>query len=435
MGRVALGSASVPALAAVAWLVAGHAPRLRVIELPTGVVEIHAELLVEGPALVQGAATGTVLRAAADFHGRALVVVRGGEVALSGFSIDGNRAAIETRAVRAGLPPSDRTFAQFTAANGILAEDCGHLTVEGLRIGNVAGFAVLVSRSRDVSIDGLEVSDSGSLNPQGRNNTTGGILLEEGTAGFRVTHCRFRNILGNGVWTHSLYTSPRNADGLIAWNSFLTIGRDALQVGHATNVLVEENAGRRIGYPEDAVEDVPVAIDTAGNVDRSRYARNRFEDINGKCIDLDGFHDGAVEDNFCRDMTNFGIVFNDSNPDMQSRNVRVTENRIDGARYGGIFVIGEGHLIAHNRLTNLNTARCGPCYYLPDEPDLLRSGIYLAKGVSRSTPARGDRIEDNFITGYGMDRRCVMRAPGIAAEWNVVRGNQCRNLTPAIPLR
>jgi hypothetical protein len=243
-----------------------------------------------------------------------------------------------------------------------------------------------------------------------------------------VTHCRFRNILGNGVWTHSLYTSPRNADGLIAWNSFLTIGRDAVQVGHASNVRVEENVGRRIGYPEEAVEDVPVAIDTAGNVDRSRYARNRFEDINGKCIDLDGFHDGAVEDNFCRDMTNFGIVFNDSNPDMQSRNVRVTENRIEGARYGGIFVIGTGHLIAHNRLTNLNTAHCGPCYYLAGEPDMLRSGIYLAKGVSRPTPARGDRIEDNFITGFGMDRRCVVSAPGIAAEWNVVRGNLCRDV-------
>jgi hypothetical protein len=435
VGRTALGSASVVALAVAAWLVAGHAPRVRVIALPAGVVEIHSELLVEGPALVEGSARGTTLRAAADFHGRALVVVRGRGVTLSGFSIDGNRAALETGGTRTGLPPSDRTFAQFTAANAILAEGCTNLAMEGLRIRNVAGFAVLVSRSRDVSIDRLQVSDSGSLNPQGRNNTTGGILLEEGTSSFRVTHCRFRNVLGNGVWTHSLYTSPRNADGLIAWNTFLTMGRDAVQVGHATNVLVEENAGRRIGYPEEIVEDIPVAIDTAGNVDRSRYTRNRFEEINGKCIDLDGFHDGAVEDNFCRGMTNFGIVFNDSNPDMQSRHVRVTGNWIDGARYGGIFVIGMGHTIAHNRLTNLNTARCGPCYYLPDEPDMLRSGIYLAKGVSRPTPARGDRIEDNLITGFGMERRCVVSAPSVAAVWNVVRGNVCRDLTAPIPIR
>jgi hypothetical protein len=435
VGRFALPSASMLALAVAAWLLAGHAPPERVVELPAGVVELHSELVVEGPARVQGAARGTTLRAAADFQGRALVVVHGRDVTLAGFRIDGNRAALKTDAARGGLPPSNRAFAQFTGANGILAEDCDRLTMAALRLANVAGFAVLVSRSRDVWIDGLEISDSGSRNPQGRNNTTGGILLEEGTVGFRVTHCGFRNILGNGVWTHSLYTSPRNRDGLIAWNSFLEIGRDAVQVGHATNMRVEENAGRRIGYPQDAVEDVPVAIDTAGNVDRSRYVRNRFEEINGKCIDLDGFHDGAVEENWCRGMANFGIVFNDSNPDMHSRNVRLTENRIDGARYGGIFVIGEGHVIAHNRLTNLNTAHCGPCYYLPDEPDMLRSGIYLAKGVSRATPARGDRIEDNLITGFGMERRCVESAPSVAARWNVVRGNVCRDLTPPIPIR
>ena len=425
------GGATVAAAAA---LLAGHAPAGRVVQLPAGVVELHTEMVVEGPAHVEGASGGTILRAAGDFHGRALVVVRGNRVTLSGFSLDGNRGAL-TAATPAGLPPSNRAFAQFTAANGILAEGCSHLAISGLRLRNVAGFAVLVSRSRDVAIDGLEISDSGSLDSQGRNNTTGGILLEEGTADFRVTYCRFRNIRGNGVWTHSLYTSPRNADGLIAWNSFLGIGRDALQVGHASHVRVLENAGRQIGYPEKIVEDIPVAIDTAGNVDRSVYARNRFAGINGKCIDLDGFHDGAVEDNDCRDMANFAIVFNDSNPDMLSRNVRVTGNFIEGARYGGIFLIGEGHTIAHNRLTDLNTARCGPCYYLTDQPDMLRSGIYLARGVSRPSPARGNRIEDNLITGFGMRRRCVVSAPGIAADANRIRGNVCRDLTPLEAIR
>jgi len=134
-----------------------------------------------------------------------------------------------------------------------------------------------------------------------------------------------------------------------------------------------------------------------------------------------------VEDNACQGMTNFGIVFNDSNPDMQSRNIRVTGNWIDSARYGGIFVIGTGHTIARNRLTNLNTGHCGPCYFLPDELDMLRSGIYLARGVSRPTPARGNLIEDNEISGYGMKERCVVRSPAVAAAWNVVRGNRCGN--------
>jgi len=423
--RVLAAVGATAAAVVAAWVLAGTGPPVRVVNLPGGVVELHSELVVDGPALVQGGAC-TVVRAAADFHGRALLVLHGRGITLAGFAIDGNRGVLAQNLARVGLPPSNRAFAQFSTASGILAEDCERLAIRGIRLRNVAGFAVLVSRSRDVAIDGLDISDSGSRGPEGRNNTTGGILLEEGTARFRVTHCRFRNVLGNGVWTHSLYTSPRNADGLIAWNSFVQMGRDAVQVGHATNVLVEGNAGRRIGYPEDAVEDVPVAIDTAGNVDRSTYAGNRFEQINGKCIDLDGFHDGAVENNQCRGMANFGVVFNDSNPDVHSRNVRVTENRIEEARYGGIFVIGEGHLIAGNRLTNLNTARCGPCYFLPDEPDMLRSGIYLANGVSRPSPARGNRIEDNLITGFGMERLCVVRAPRIAPEWNVVRGNVCR---------
>ena len=78
------------------------------------------------------------------------------------------------------------------------------------------------------------------------------------------------------MWTHSLYTSPRNARGLFAGNIFDTIGRDALQVGHAFDVRVEGNSGRAIGLPADIVDATPVAIDTAGNVERSVYARNRF---------------------------------------------------------------------------------------------------------------------------------------------------------------
>jgi hypothetical protein len=44
---------------------------------------------------------------------------------------------------------------------------------------------------------------------------------------------------------------------------------------------------------------IPVAIDTAGNVDQTVYAGNRFEEVNGKCIDLDCFHHGEVSHNSC----------------------------------------------------------------------------------------------------------------------------------------
>ena len=60
-------------------------------------------------------------------------------------------------------------------------------------------------------------------------------------------------------------------------NHFDTIGRDALQLGHATRVRIEQNTGARIGYPVEAVDvenqGIPIAIDTAGNVDQSEYTR------------------------------------------------------------------------------------------------------------------------------------------------------------------
>jgi hypothetical protein len=405
---------------------AAHGPHDHVVQLPPGILDLHSEMVIESGAQVTGAPSGSVLRAAADFRGRALLVVRGDHVVLRGFAVDGNRAALE---VRAGLPAYDTPFARFTPANGVLAEGVAGLAIEGVDFREIAGFAILVSRSRGVTIDRVRVADSGSRNPAGRNNATGGILLEEGTTEFRVTRCELRNVLGNGIWTHSLYPSPRNARGVFAENRFDTIGRDALQAGHATELRIERNIGARIGYPEAAIDvesrAIPVAIDTAGNVDRSLYAGNQFSGINGKCIDLDGFHDGEVRDNVCIDVGGYGIVMNNTNPDMQSTHVRMERNLLRDVRYGGIFVIGTDNVIAGNRLLNVNTAHCG-CPFTPGEPDLFASGIYLGKGAERSALSRGNVVENNEITGYGMAGRCIGAAPAVSPGWNTIRRNRCR---------
>ncbi len=414
------------------------------VQLPGGIIEISSELVVPEGAhdlVLAGSQSGSAIRASASFHGSALVRVKSAtNVRLEGFSIDGNRAALEKPA---GLPPSNVPFCRFTGNNGILAEDVNGLSVSNVRLGNVAGFAVLVARSSGVKIEKVRVNDSGSKNEKGRNNTTGGILIEEGTSGFEITNCTLTNVLGNGIWTHSLYTSPRNRDGRISGNSLEGIGRDALQVGHATEVRVENNSGRRIGYPPEAVDvengAIPVAIDTAGNVDNSVYSSNRFEEVNGKCIDLDGFHHGDITGNQCTNRGSaddyphghYGIVFNNSNPDMQSEGVTVSGNTIDGAKFGGIFVIGSGNRISGNILRNLNLARCNEsgakygCLYYPDQPDLLRSGIYLGRGAARPAPARDDVIDDNQVSGYGMSRHCVAAAPGVSLAANRVERNRC----------
>ena len=99
------------------------------------------------------------------------------------------------------------------------------------------------------------------------------------------------------------------------------------------------NTGVNIGYPVDIVDienqGTPVAIDTAGNVDQSEYARNTFEEINGQCIDLDGFHDGTVRDNRCTNRKaaadypfgSFGIVMNNTHPDTHSNNIEISGQR------------------------------------------------------------------------------------------------------------
>ena len=440
MRAAAVVAASLTAALVVAW----PRPAPRVVELPTGTVELHAPMVVAAGTELRGSLSGTVLHMAGDFTGPAALVVSGDGVVLRDFSIDGNRAALE---VRVGLPPSNIPFVRYTRNNGVLADGVAGLTIRSVRFRNVVGFAVLASRARQVSIEDVEIADSGSRDVAGRNNSTGGILLEEGTADFHVARCHLRNVRGNGVWTHSLYTSPRNVRGVVERNTFEEIGRDAIQVGHAIDVLVENNDGRRIGFPVEDVDiehvAVPVAIDTAGNVEGSHYVGNRFEDLDGKCIDLDGFHDGEVRANTCVNRRppeayrfgNYGIVMNNSNPDMQPRNIVVAENVIEGAQFGGIFVIGTGHRIVRNRLLDLNRAHCNEetarfgCYYSAGEPDMLRSGIYLGRGAARPAPARGNVVEGNEITGYKMAARCIARAPGVEAGWNVIRGNRCAEAT------
>jgi hypothetical protein len=418
-----------------------------VVHLPSGVTEIARE--IELPAnshdlTIDGG--GATLKLADRFFGRALFVcTHCRNIHFENFEVDGNRKMLG-RPV--GLAPSDRTFARFTPANGILAEESDGVQIHNIQLREIAGFAVLVNHSSHIEIDSVTVDQSGTSNVNKRNNATGGILLEEGTTDFRVTHCALTGILGNGIWTHSMYRSPRNVRGTFSGNKIVRVGRDAIQVGHASEVVVEKNSGAEIGYPVEAVDvegqATPVAVDTAGDVDKSFYRDNHFLEVNGKCIDLDGFHDGDVTGNECTNQEprsaypqgNFGIVLNNSNPDMRSQNVRILNNTIDGWLYGGIVVIGTGHTIEGNHLLRLNMAHCNEeaqqfgCFYLGGEPDVLRSGIYLRKGNHRPDPATGNTIQNNEITGFGMSRHCIASGPGVDETKNRIAHNECSDDGP-----
>ncbi len=420
----------------------------RQVELPAGVLELTREIVI--PASVSqlqiaGSPQGTTLRLADGFRGKAAIFVQGARgVKLSGFSVDGNQAKL---AKPIGVPPPGVAFLGFYSANGVAADGARDLTLENIRFREMPAFAVLVARSRRVNMERLTVEHSGSRDGANRNNTTGGILLEEGTWGFSVNDSDFLYVSGNGVWTHSNSGSERNADGSIQRNHFDDIGRDAILVGSASRVVVAGNTGVRIGYPFDAVDAEggarPAGIATAGNVDRSTYAGNRFEELNGECIELDGFHHGEVLGNSCvnrggaGDYPNgyYGIVFGNSNPDVESREVRVAGNVVTGAKFGGILVLGEAHVITNNQLTHLDQAGCSGapsqpgCLYNREEPDIFSAGIYL--GGDAGHAARHNLVRGNIVSGAGMSGRCVMAAPGVSLKENTVEENQCLEEAPA----
>jgi hypothetical protein len=404
-----------------------------VISEPIRVPAIAKEMEIRGT-------NNTRIVAAPDFKGAAMFIAENVKnILFTDFIVEGNRAAL---AKPLEMAPPENAFRVWYPNNGILADQVEGIRIENVEFHNVVNFPILISRSSAVRIRNVRIEDSGSLNAKGRNNLSGGILLEEGTADFEVRDSTFKNIRGNALWTHSLLTSPQLLDGSFLQNTFETIGRDAIQVGHAKRVNVVGNKGREIGYPFEIVDiengGTPVGIDTAGDVPGSQYSMNQFDEVNGKCIDLDGFHDGLVLDNTCvnrhaaADYPNghFGIVMNNTNPAAHSNNIEMSGNLINGAKYGGLFMMGSNNHVINNRFVNLNLAGCNEsspaCIYKADEPQMLQSGIYLGRGVARNEEAKGNLIRGNRISGHKMATRCVVVGPGISGG-NTIESNTCRD--------
>jgi hypothetical protein len=413
--------------------------------LPPGTVEISSELTLAPGAHdleIAGAAAGSTLQASVGFHGRAVLVLdQVRNIRLHDFAIEGNR---ETSPRTLEMAPPENYFRRWYPDNGILADRVDGLSISGVRLTHIINFPVLVSRSANIAIEKVVVRDSGSRNAMGRNNLSGGILIEEGSKHFEVRDSTFQNIAGNALWTHSLRITPRLEDGVFAGNHIDAVGRDGIQIGAATRVRVEDNTIANVGFPVELVDvehsGTPAGIDTAGNVDASVYQRNRLSEINGKCFDLDGFHDGAVRDNTCVNQKppvsyvfgHFGVVMNNTDPSMHSQNIELTGNTFDGMKYGGLFLIGSGHTIANNKFLSLNTAGCNEsgagCLYKKDEPEMLESGIYLGRGGEHPADTRGNTIRDNLISGHGMKQHCIEAAPGVELKSQTIKGNTCADV-------
>jgi len=414
------------------------------VELPAGETHLARPLVVPKGAhdiKLVGSPSGSTLVLDPGFQGSAAIVIdSASNVTLSGFSILGDRTDLKSDWY---LPLQEAAFADYYAANGIVVRHSANVTIRGIRFSRIRAFPVIINGSSKTLIDSVTVKDSGTLNRDGHNNTTGGILLEEGSTGFEVRNSDLSRITGSGVWTHSYARSPRQSDGVIRNNVIHTVGRDAIQIGHATRIRVENNRGSEIGFPVEYVDfpgyATPVAIDTAGNVDHSVYTGNEFTNVAGQCIDLDGFHDGEVTGNQCVNEPvaaakwiglHFGILFGNHDPGMTSSNVTVARNTIQGFAYGGLFLIGDHNHIEDNRFLDVNLARCGTqpvpakCNALPDEPDALRSGIYLSDNGGRPAQTRDNIIRNNVITGVDLGH-CITAKPGVSLKANTVAANSC----------
>src|ERR671936_777165 len=92
-------------------------PQTGRVVLPPGIVTVATEIRIPDGAhdlVVTANPRGTTLRATAGFKGRAVLACEGGKnIRFVGFAIDGPR-----NATRAGLPPSNVSFASFYNNNG-----------------------------------------------------------------------------------------------------------------------------------------------------------------------------------------------------------------------------------------------------------------------------------------------------------------------------
>ncbi|MCC6585493.1 MAG: right-handed parallel beta-helix repeat-containing protein [Bryobacterales bacterium] len=414
------------------------------VELPAGTTELQQELRISsngGPLEIVGS-SDTILKPGGDFQGRALIVIEGAnKVTLRDFAIDGSRAELQ-RPTEAPVRGSD--YGSQFQRNGVYIGTSQEVTVRNVRFREILNFAILANNAKKLKVENVAVEDSGGRDSKSRNNGSGGILVEEGSQDFEIRNCTVRRVLGNGIWTHASSFAKRNLRGVIAGNRIETVGRHGIEVGHANGVRVENNSLQLIGYPSSAVDveaEPPAAFASAARVDESAFVGNSAAEINGRCFSLDGFHDGEVTRNTCKNRSTdlkeyprneYAMTLGNTYPEMQSQNIKIVENMFDGFRLGGLYLIGENHQVTGNTFQHLNLGKCTGeekpgCPVLEKDPDYPKAGIYLAFRAARPNPSRNNTIEKNRIEGFRMKENCILTGPSIKTSENTISGNTCSN--------
>jgi len=415
------------------------------VPLPGGVLELEKPIVM-GPranGLEIIGKPGDVVRARKGIELRAFFVCREcKKVTLSGFAIEGDP---DLRSHPAEAPPADTELREYFSGNGIVIEGGQGFTVKNMTFKDLSGFAVLGAFDKNTTVENNEIADSGTRNGKGHNTGAGGVSFTDGSDGFLVRGNTFKRLFGNGVWVHSRARADRSQNGVIEGNHFENISRNMVLLSRAYKIAVRKNNAKMIGFPIDTVNTdarPPAGVATEGKVDSSVIEGNEFEQVNGRCFDLDGFHDSEVTGNSCRNRGEageyphggYGLVLDNSSSEMHSQLVNIHDNTIEGMRWGGVFLIGSGHKVVRNKLLRLNLLGCTAatrdfaCTPNADEPMIARAGIYLGLRGARPDPVAGAVIEDNEVSGTGMGSgNCVVYAPQVKPEASTARNNNCRN--------
>jgi len=135
-------------------------------------------------------------------------------------------------------------------------------------------------------------------NPYGYNSQ---VYAATQVQGLVVSNCTFKNITGNCVWSYTYTTANLHQNFSVFGSLFSDVGRDGTEMGDVQNFTVNNNYYYRIGYVAGSPAYYPgqnaVAIDTSGYCQNGKYSGNAMLNVNGECIDLDGFTSGEVSNN------------------------------------------------------------------------------------------------------------------------------------------
>lgn len=320
-----------------------------VIRLAAGEYGIDAPLQIARPDVVfTGEGAATVLRRAVTVEqGEGVLNIRASGVTVRALRVDG---AVATPA---GIPYLDTSGGPSVLGAPIhgdpmhpellrntsitIHRGIRNVTIEDVCIERTGGYAILIDARyapvQAVTLRRLHLRDNqphvfGKPGDLRYGSWTGGIhyqndgrdldFARHALTGLTVEDSLFERMSGHAIWGHGYGFHTLNEDIVVRRNRFVDIGMDGVLIANAARAVVEENHFHRIGfvlsgdgktprpawYPglrADGADNIPaVAIDTSGLVRDSVYRGNEMLNVNGHCIDLDGFTRGGVRGNRMR---------------------------------------------------------------------------------------------------------------------------------------